>query len=174
MDRVNTHGSGIEDVPKPSQNHDQITAEDIEKAGYRWQYIDQPIINQTIMQPFIINTDKTGGPGVHWICAVKLPKNILYIYDPLGAGNLRVDSSGNNVSKYLNKSTKDRRSVHYYPYPSQMISSTQCGWFSIFVADLIKKYKKDHQSPSTIDALIQSKFGKTADPGDQRLIHMRV
>jgi hypothetical protein len=119
------------------------------------------------MRPIIVNTDTNHGPGVHWICVVNLPNDILYVYDPLGKSNQRVDSNGEDVSYYLD----EYHNIYYYPYPSQMTSSTQCGWFSIYVADLIKKYKKSIHSSSDLDALIQSKFGKTADPGDQRLIH---
>ena len=124
-----------------------------------------------VNKPLIINTDISGGPGVHWIVAVLRPKGGLYIYDPLGPANDRVDSMGEHVDQYLRKQSKGaEHKLHLYPHPSQIRTTGHCGWFSIYVAKLLKRYLDVFPDISNeqVDQLIVKRFGRTADWGDVR------
>jgi uncharacterized protein YneF (UPF0154 family) len=131
--------------------------------GFKWYSANTIPKDLKVGQPIIVNTDLKSGFGVHWITMIKLDPKNKYVYDPLGKNNPRISGQGQLVdSLLLDKST------HLYPYESEMRSSKDCGYFAIFVARLMKKAFARNPSVTSdqIDALIQKKFGKTADKGD--------
>jgi len=119
--------------------------------------------------PIIVNTDTSNGPGVHWIVALRLPNGEPYVYDPLGPQNNRIGSQMIPADVFLNRDFGEK--PHFYPYRSQLKSNSLCGWHAIYVANLITEgIQNGLESPQEIDRLIESKFGRTADGGDVRLL----
>jgi hypothetical protein len=107
---------------------------------------------------------------------VKLANGVTYIYDPLGARNQRVSSDGQETTITI---TKGKRVV-FYPYASQRASTTRCGWFALYVANLIRKLMRAtplRGIPKAIDTtanditnMIKEHFGKTADKKDEEVL----
>jgi hypothetical protein len=146
-----------------------ISSRDIEANGFEWSYANT-IPSLRIGKPIIVNTDLDGGPGIHWITLVKLANGVTYIYDPLGARNQRVSSDGTRTTDTI---TKGKR-VAYYPYASQRASTTRCGWFALYVANLIRKLHRGNRTstPSAIDItnMIKEHFGRSADKKDEEVL----
>jgi hypothetical protein len=147
-----------------------ISSRDIEANGLTWTMIDKFVPSRT---PVILNTDLAANPGNHWIVAF-IHRGIGYVADPLGKDNIRGTSDGRASDPILRKafSRVGIDEVHLYPYSMQLASSTLCGWFSIYIATMLKKYI--HRYPTAtvaeLDRVIQSRFGKTADRGDERTL----
>ena len=76
-----------------------ISSEDLDRLNLPWSYVDQ--VKLRLHEPLIVNTDLSGGPGVHWIVLVKLRHGIVYMYDPLGPKNRLVDHYGRSVRGYI-------------------------------------------------------------------------
>ena len=146
-------------------NNHAVTASDVMMSGFRWSYADkayQQLNTLAIGEPLIVNTDTTGGPGVHWVTLVKLPGNKIYLYDPLGPDNERVTSDGIPINL---------RFDYIYPYKSQLQSTGHCGYFAIYVARLIRKLARlNRLTALTLTDTIQSEFGRSADWGDAKRI----
>ena len=149
-----------------------ISSRDIEANGFEWSYANT-IPSLRIGKPIIVNTDLDGGPGIHWITLVKLANGVTYIYDPLGARNQRVSSDGTRTTDTI---TKGKRVV-FYPYASQRASTTRCGWFALYVANLIRKFMRANpvsamRKLSAIDItnMIKERFGKSADKKDEEVL----
>jgi hypothetical protein len=144
--------------------HHLINSSDIIKESFDWYYSDE--INKISPGSIaIVNTDVSGGSGIHWLCVLRLSKSKFYIYDPLGRDNQRVNSLGDEVLK------TDRKDIYFYPFESQLTSRNDCGYFSLAVAkklrDLSSRDREDRRlSPKIIDGLIFSLFGPDADRGD--------
>jgi len=167
-----------------------IDSGDIESNGFNWCNADWIDFRVRANEPFLVNTDLKGNPGVHWLACVVLrsaaqqqQQPSVYLYDPLGPKNKRIDSNGQPTMTTfrinLTRNLRNQRSIlsilrvsfHLYPFASQ-IETTRCGWFAIFVADLLRSYLEKHPNAtaSDLDALIESKFGTSADPGDEELV----
>lgn len=160
-----------------------IDSGDIESNGFNWCNADWIDFRVRANEPFLVNTDLKGNPGVHWLACVVLRSSV-YLYDPLGPKNKRIDSNGQptmttfritlarNLRNQRSTKSISRVSFHLYPFASQIETTTRCGWFAIFVADLLRSYLEKHPNAtaSDLDALIESKFGTSADPGDEELV----
>lgn len=116
-------------------------------------------------EPIIVNTDTDDNNGVHWIVIVERPTQKLYIYDPLGKKNKRVNSQGQSVNTFLSGG-------RFYPYESQLKTTTNCGYFAIYVAKLLKEYLDENPNATNgeLDNIIINKFGTSADFGDAKLV----
>jgi hypothetical protein len=130
--------------------------------GFKWYSCDNIPKNLSIGKPIIVNTDFAGNKGVHWITMIRLSEGS-YMYDPLGKTNSRVTSGGQLIDHLLIKNK-----TYVYPFESQMVSSDDCGYFSLYVARLMKKAFRQNPNLTCkqLDQIIQRKFGKTADRGD--------
>lgn len=134
-----------------------VSSTDIERRGFDWAYADT---YETSEDPIIVNTDLSGGPGVHWIVVVQLSDGP-YAYDPLGPRNDRRASDGTSVKQYF-------KGLRWFPYTSQLGSSDHCGGFALYIAGLIRSMmKKKPLTSKDVDRLIVSEFGKSADHGDE-------
>jgi len=114
-------------------------------------------------EPLIVNTDNTGGPGVHWVVMVRMSDEDdghqgVFLYDPLGNDNKRVTSDG--------KPSKLKYEWVQWP-ASQLASTDHCGYFAIFVADIIRRVKP--RIPEELGELLDEAFGTGPDWGDARL-----
>jgi hypothetical protein len=112
-------------------------------------------------EPLIVNTDNTGGPGVHWVVMVKMRDEDhpgVYLYDPLGRNNKRVTSDG--------KPSKLKFDWVQWP-ASQLASTDHCGYFAIYVADLIRQVKP--RIPEELGVQLDDAFGTGPDWGDARV-----
>ena len=47
-----------------------VTGTDIRERGFEWAYADTARKALRSLQPLLVNTDVTGGPGVHWVTLV--------------------------------------------------------------------------------------------------------
>jgi hypothetical protein len=157
-------------LPIRAPSEKLINAQDIERAGFPWRYIDniEPR-DLEANRAIIVNTDREDGPGVHWIAIIPLHNREVFIFDPLGANNSRVDSAGVPSMNEL-KLDLHRAKFRMYPYAVQMKSSTHCGWFSLYVAKMLQDHLIVHPKASAreLNALIEDKFGRSADPADER------
>lgn len=126
-------------------------------------------MNLRLHEPHIVNTDRTGGPGVHWIVLVKLRHGIIYLYDPLGPKNRLVDQYGRSVRSLI-------KANRQYPYETQIDTTSHCGYFAIFVARLIQDMVKSGSelTPTTITKAIEAHFGQSADWGDVKRMWQAV
>jgi len=143
-----------------------ISSEDIERNGLTWAMSDNFRLKR---DPVVVNTDITYGAGVHWIVIAPL-SDCVYIYDPLGPSNKRATGSGLPSDGYIiNRLHKQgHQIIKWYPYTSQLKSSSLCGWFSIFVAKILNALGSPSAAEAT--AAIHSQFGKRADASDERLL----
>jgi len=141
----------------------EIVSSDIERNGLPWAMVDEFDLRSG--HPVVVNTDRKGGPGVHWIVLTPLESGV-HLYDPLGPRNERVDSQGRAVDGIVARRAGDR--VYIYPHTSQLSRSTLCGWFAIYVARLITTLVSRHPkvTPRDLDSLIESQFGLRADAKD--------
>jgi hypothetical protein len=160
------------------QDH-AVTAGEIVKAGFKWSYADQAdrrLRSLAIGEPLIVNTDLTGGEGVHWVVLTRLSGGHIYLYDPLGPSNDRVASDGSAV---------DLPYTHIYPYESQLSSTGHCGYFAVYVARIIRRLMRaagnrddsqsrtsqhDRLTPLAITNAIKAEFGRSADWGDAKRV----
>lgn len=86
----------------------------------------------------------------------------LYVYDPLS----------NKVSPVLKElkqySKRHGRGLVINPYPHQHIKSNMCGYYSLYMANLMKKMI-ERGNPIDMDSfrnLVIKSFGKSPDKGD--------
>jgi hypothetical protein len=148
-----------------------LNARDIERAGFKWAYADQAnrkLNTMPLGEPLIVNTDSTGGPGVHWVVMVRQyeemgTKPAVFLYDPLGDDNERLTSDG--------KPSKLKYDLLYGP-ASQLASTDHCGYFAIYVADLIRKDRS--KTADEYDIPIRRAFGDSPDWGDAKVAIQRA
>lgn len=141
-----------------------MTSADIESAGHHWAMIDtlgHVLQRVPLGDPVITNTDTSSSVGIHWLVVIQWKPNELYIYDPLGKNNNRVTAAGSSSDAFLYA----MKSVYYFPYKSQMISSDDCGYFAIMVSDALAA-GAIRKNPKEYDKIIISLFGREADRGD--------
>lgn len=117
-------------------------------------------------QPTIVNTDLQNSQGIHWIVALILNNGQGFIFDPLGPKNIRQASDGTHTDSIIKSRMKQMgaRSIHVFPYQTQMSTNSLCGWHSIYVAKLIESIAL--KTIKSIDAAIIDEFGREADLGD--------
>jgi len=147
-----------------------ISSADIEENHLQWTMIDKFVPTRT---PIVLNTDTSSGPGIHWIVAF-IHQGSGYVFDSLGPHSYRGTSDGQPSDPILRGafSQVGVKKIHFYPYTSQLESSSLCGWFAIYSASMIRKYLSSypHASASELDAIIESRFGTSADGGDERVL----
>lgn len=138
--------------------------------GLDWSMMDKFIPTAT---PQVVNTDISTGPGDHWIVAF-INKGEGYVYDPLGPDNHRVTTDFIDSDPFLISAfrAKGIHNIHIYPYASQLKTSALCGWFSIFVATLLRDYLEDYPDTSNeeLDTAIALEFGESADKRDEKIL----
>ena len=85
---------------------------------------------------FIINTDLTGGPGIHWMAVVKQSHNV-YVYDSFGrhASNLIPAFVQKMADRGLNVYNTDTSDADQFGY-----KSVDCGHRSISALLIFNKY----------------------------------
>jgi hypothetical protein len=75
---------------------------------------------------FILNTDKSDGPGIHWCVAFFKNKNLCEFFDPLGK---------NPVAYGFDKPIHARcKNITFNEYPVQHVTAATCGHHCIFFA----------------------------------------
>jgi len=141
-----------------------ISSEDIEKNGLPYGMVDTFVLYQG---PIVVNTDTSNNGGIHWFVLAQLPDNSIYMFDPLGPKNLRRTSDG-HYSDHILKHRLEGMLIHKFPYQIQHKSSTLCGWYSIYIAQVIRTLlnefpKLKHQQ---ITAAIESQFGRKPSQKD--------
>jgi hypothetical protein len=147
----------------------QINSNDIEQNGLKWCSVDEIGKMLKIGNIFLVNTDLSSGPGIHWLCACCLVdgnQNVLYVVDPLGPENERP-----NDKVMLDIAHNNNYDVELYPHTIQEKWSVHCGYFSIVVAKLMIWLKK--QNRLTIDDIEKETiklFGRYADLSDEALL----
>lgn len=112
---------------------------------------------------FVMNTDTSNGPGIHWLACCCLPNNVLYITDSLGKGNYRP-----NDEMMQEICDEHQYTIRFYPYKFQLKKSNHCGWYAILICKLYE-YLLDERNltPPSIEEHITELFGKTADVEDE-------
>ena len=110
-------------------------------------------------EPIIMNTDLSDGQGIHWI--VLFPFNgTVYIFDSLGKNNIRMND------KIMFEQIKEQGyNYKFYPYSYQYRDDSLCGWFSIFVASVLKKHSSSI-SENNVFSIIHTIFNDDADDDD--------
>ena len=146
-----------------------VSATYIKKMGFKYSYSDN-IPKLALCKPLIVNTDDEFGPGVHWLTVFRYSPKRVFIYDPLGPNNMRVDADGNPSSEKMIHSIRNSNpkisQFSYFKYKSQMPDNHLCGYYALLVAKHLKEYKP--RSAGAINNIIVSLFGKSADLGDVR------
>lgn len=143
-----------------------VSNELIEHYGLKWCCVDELSKNIQCRVPVVVNTDVSTGPGIHWICMVEIDKN-MFIIDPLGHDNYRL---------YDDMMFKQIREAGlkpvFYSGRFQFKDSTVCGYYSMLIANELKKLKRRNHYYTMQDAneLVKGIFGKTADVGDLQTI----
>lgn len=80
--------------------------------------------------PLVVNTDLSGGPGIHWITLFRMgPKTL--IFDPLGPGNKR-----NNDAVIREQIQRTGSTGELVALRVQAKKSTHCGFFALAAAKL--------------------------------------
>jgi hypothetical protein len=136
-----------------------INGDDIHLNKIKWASVDNFAHLLKSQDAFIINTDLSSGPGIHWITLVNRNK-MVHIVDSLGKNNHR---------QYDDIMKQQLKGYDYQFYDGyfQKIDNTMCGYFAIFVAKLINSLPD--KDPFQ---LVESVFGRTADAGDiLKLVH---
>lgn len=156
-----------------------ISNEDIEANGLDWSMANDIKLKTSV--PVIVNTDTSDGNGVHWISMVKLKSKNgkeIFIYDPLGAKNMRGSSDGRLTDKILYDSIQrngpfEPSNIHIYGPRTQKIGNTLCGWYSMFVASQIKKQLKEipDTTASELATMIKNLFDQGATARNIRIMH---
>jgi len=115
----------------------------------------------------LCNTDIHTGNGIHWIVVLPVSRDFAYIFDPLGANNVRVSSNGLQTTNTIVRNT-GAMNVHFFPYRVQDKGNSLCGWYSIYVARLFNDFIQRGGEPSAanLDSLVISQFGKSATRDD--------
>jgi len=108
----------------------EITSQDIERHGVPWCMTDEVAENIRNKPVLIVNTDLSGGPGIHWLCLF-VRDNEVEIFDPLGPENKR-----SNWDILLEEIRSSGMGVHIMPIRAQAKKSSHCGWFSLAAARL--------------------------------------
>ena len=73
---------------------------------------------------YVVNTDKSGNPGIHWICIMKMtPKGSVEYFDSYG-----IEPHHAEIFKCLGQNYK------YSKKPLQSLFSSTCGQYCCFVA----------------------------------------
>lgn len=117
------------------------------------------LLTDNSVQAFVLNTDKMGGPGIHWISCCKCNDNILFIIDSLGKRNPRPNDN------LMFQQIKGAGFIpQFYDGKFQLQQSNLCGYFAILISKIISHYqiKETQQISEVVDEL----FGKTPDLGD--------
>ena len=153
-----------------------INSADIERNGYVWAMADTLDLPE-VGEPAIVNTDIKGGQGVHWLCIARTRGDKCFIYDPLGASNVRGASTGEKTDtalwRSLIESGIDPNGVEIYRHKSQKSGNSLCGWHSLYVASIIKKNLARHPnaSPQDLGALVAHKLDKRASEHNIEVLH---
>lgn len=139
-----------------------INSEDIKKNGIAVGSADKFKLHDR--EPIIINTDLSGGPGIHWIVLVPIDEHV-YIIDSLGPDNYRP-----NDATMLSKLNQMGYDYSVYDGTYQYANDSLCGFFAIYVANLVKNFGNDI-TPRQLFELVYDAFQDTPDDGDiQKLI----
>ena len=140
-----------------------VSSDDIARRRLQWASIDnfaQYLTRANI--PCVTNTDISTSEGIHWITLVRVSKTVCII-DPLGPDNERpYDDMMFGAIRDLNCD------AHIFPHKFQLASSSSCGYFAMYVAELIKSLAKP--TPQSIDNAVERAFGDSADTGDLQRI----
>ena len=121
-------------------------------TGYRGCIYINELKNQ-VMEPgdfFIINLGNAGNGGTHWVMLYRKSKGVFIYYDSFGVG------VGKDILRYIKK---NNASLHYNTEDNQNIDSSRCGFYNMFVADMLADGKSFRE--------IINLF--TADPSDTNI-----
>lgn len=145
----------------------QIGSDDIEANGLKWTSVDMfgPLLKTNVY--FVMNTDVSGSPGIHWMaCCCPSGEKILYIADTLGIDNRRPYDA--LMKEIAEESGYD---IQFYPHKIQLSFSTHCGWFAIVIGKLFEWLAKSNKLDiPIIEKYLEELFGKTADIDDEELL----
>jgi hypothetical protein len=125
---------------------------------------DDPVIIKGTLplnEPIILNNDYSDGGGIHWMCLLDNGKT-LFVYDPLS----------NDVSPVLQElkqyCKRNKRQLMITPYAHQHIKSNMCGYYSLYMANLMRKTIKKgiDITPQLFKDLVIRSFGRRPDKQD--------
>lgn len=112
---------------------------------------------------FVLNTDVSSGPGIHYIAVIRIAKNKVFIIDSLGKNNYRPNDD------LMFQTFKDHGvSWQFYPYKFQVNDSTRCGWWAVWTIKLVLSL--DRMTPRSITNALVAYVGKTADNEDENVL----
>ena len=118
------------------QDRREITSNDLTSHGQPWAMADEiagklhPKGVREAKQPLVVNTDLSGGPGIHWITLFPMGRKTL-IFDPLGPENRRDNDSVIREQIRRTGSEAELMSIRV-----QAKKSTHCGFFALAAAKL--------------------------------------
>jgi hypothetical protein len=138
-----------------------ISSIDIKKNGIKWASADNFTKILKDREAVIINTDISIGQGIHWIVLYPY-ENICLIVDSLGKNNNR-----NNNSLILQTIKENNLKPYIYDGEFQYKDNTLCGWYAIYISNLINQHKADIR---TTIKMINQIFGRTADDDDIKVL----
>jgi hypothetical protein len=114
---------------------------------------------------YVLNTDKSDGPGIHWCIVVFTNKKICEFFDPLGK---KPETYG------FDKPILERCSyINYNEFPVQDVTAATCGHHCIFFAyqrarkltprQIMRKFSSTNlvRNDHMVFNFIAKKFGKT-------------
>lgn len=78
---------------------------------------------------FIVNLDTLAGPGTHWVLVYNCRPQSCYYFDSYGV------EPPVEVAKFM-FSTK-KKNCEYNDFRLQLLGSTQCGWWCMYIAKLL-------------------------------------
>ena len=108
----------------------EITSNDLKHHGQPWVMADEIADKLQDGQPLVVNTDLSGGQGIHWITLFKMGNKTL-IFDPLGPENRR-DNDG-VIREQIKRTGSD---AELMSIRVQAKKSSHCGFFSLAAAKL--------------------------------------
>lgn len=114
-------------------------------------------------KPFILNTDVSDGPGIHFITCFEYQPNQLFIIDSLGPKNYR--ENDNIMFNILDENNYD---VKFYQYKFQQKLSNVCGFWAVWCCKIIEQLQDEYENvtPQLITKTLVKMVGKTANKKD--------
>lgn len=138
-------------LSKTLDKNDLFSNDDIEKNGLKIYAVDKIKVGK---KAFIVNTDISSGPGIHYITLYPMG-NIVYIVDSLGKNNYR-------PYDYIMFKKLQNYDVEFYPASFQFSNTSLCGWLATAAALILNHHKP--KTPQEVDEVLDSYFGKDRIP----------
>tara|TARA_B110000483_G_scaffold80470_1_gene100101 strand:+ start:1410 stop:2345 length:936 start_codon:yes stop_codon:yes gene_type:complete len=110
---------------------------------------------------FVLNTDKTSGPGVHWFCVfIDLSRNDIYVYDPASIDRNYNSKNVNRLVTNLNSHYNTKFTVSNNLIQKQPLNSGECGIYVVYFILKMIEFSELYPLHSECNAEITKKMWK--------------